>query len=124
METKQITGETLLKIGFPEGKQIGIALDLIHAQYSDKDTDAIISEFTEVLAKPKPFLNHPILGEMAKSLLPEEDKIIPLRDKPLPYKIYGEEGIDKGAEFKRGVEQAIPDVFKANFDATCFCDRQ
>ena len=97
METKQITGETLLKIGFPEGKPIGIALDLINAQYSDQNTEAIISEFTEVLAKPQPYINHPILGEMAKSLLPEVDKIIPLRDEPLPYKIYGKDGIDEGA---------------------------
>lgn len=108
MEKQEITGDTLLDMGFPSGEPIGIALKTITESLNHKDNEEIILELRKVLATPKSFLNDKEMSELAKSLMPKKDDVIALLDRPLEYKVYGEEGIDSAALEQMETSMRLP----------------
>lgn len=108
MKTTEITGETLLKKGFPEGKSIGIALALIENKPAGTEPEKILLQLSEVLKNPESKLNDKIMGELAKSLVPAEDEMIDINDSPLPYKVYGASGIEEGAMNQINTAMRLP----------------
>ncbi len=94
---KKISGQDLLGMGFPEGKAIGVALEVINAKLREKSSAEISKILKPVLATPQNFVNDAALAPVAQALLQPKDTTQALREEPHPYKIYGAEGIEQGA---------------------------
>ena len=79
-----INGKTLLQLGFPEGKSIGIALGLLEKHHLD--ASANLSLLTGVLQCPEFYLDHPVFDLLAQSLIEQkntESKNILKKKKPI-----------------------------------------
>jgi len=87
----------LLKLGFPEGPAIGIALRAAQQFPPDIPHESIEQQLKKVLEEPAAFVEHPQLGELAELLAHkrEEPKFVE-RDSPAPYQIWGQ-GLEQGA---------------------------
>ena len=94
----KIKGKNLITLGYREGKQIGLALEAAK-QLKAQGVKKPLGQLAAVLATPVAFQSHDIFGALAQELLqPTNEKVnIPLLESPVPCKIYGQEGIEKGA---------------------------
>ena len=92
-----ITGQTIIEMGFEQGKAVGFALEAIAKHYHGLSLTEITELFTLVRQTPENYLEDPKLSELAESLMKKEDPIIPINDQPGDYTVYGAEGIEGGA---------------------------
>lgn len=112
MAKVKIRGKDLRKIGFPENKLIGMAIDAIarHFKYSKKET--VIAIFEKVLQRPQDFLEDPALANIAKLLLPEPEKKsknqIAIADSPRDYNIFGRDNIQPSAILQMDNAMRLP----------------
>lgn len=93
----KITGDKIINLGFPAGKVIGIVLDIVQQDFSEKTPEEIETILTNVLTNPGKFLRDEKLSPIAVELLKPKDTTLPLKESPDTYKIYGAEGIEQGA---------------------------
>src|SRR5690606_17219364 len=95
----EINGNYLLALGYPAGKVVGIALEVIENEYADSNLKAITPLLQQVLQNPSDFLEDKKLSPIAFELLkPAKDAgILSLNENPESYKVYGAEGIEEGA---------------------------
>lgn len=94
---RKITGKELLDLGYPEGKVIGIALETVKQYFEIYGIEETSKALKSVLSKPEGFVNDKQLSAIARELLQPKDDVLPLRDTPDLYKVYGAEGIEQGA---------------------------
>ena len=112
-----ITGKTLKRRGWAQGRAVGLAKDAAVA-LSDADmgldADAILDRLDAVRADPRAYLEDPILGPLAVELdraareAAERAEIPRLRGEPLPYRVWGAEGIDRGARDQMDNAMRLP----------------
>ncbi|WP_462251168.1 RtcB family protein [Ekhidna sp.] len=88
-----ITGGELINLGYPEGKAIGVALEIINS----KEIENAKESLQLVLSKPEDFVDHEVFAPIAKELIVPVETVLPLRETPDLYKVYGAEGIEQGA---------------------------
>lgn len=95
----EINGNFLLALGYPAGKVVGIALEVIENEYADSNLKTITALLENVLQNPSAFLADKKLSPIAFELLkPAKDAgILSLNENPESYKVYGAEGIEEGA---------------------------
>ncbi|MEL6670657.1 MAG: RtcB family protein [Bacteroidota bacterium] len=99
----KIKKKHLLRIGYEPGDALRAALAVMdHPAYQKKGRETKMQMLQEVLFKPEKFYKHNLLGPVAKALKPEEtDPNAPvypkLREEHIPFKVYGEQGIEPGA---------------------------
>jgi tRNA-splicing ligase RtcB (3'-phosphate/5'-hydroxy nucleic acid ligase) len=103
-----LTGNDLKKIGFAEGKALGLALEIFEQQYSDLDSDGKLSLLKRVLEYPSDYLKDPKLSTIAKELLKPVDDTIQLNIEGKPYQIYGAEAIEQGALSQMEIAMKLP----------------
>ncbi|MBO9699552.1 MAG: RtcB family protein [Sporocytophaga sp.] len=106
----KINGNQLIEIGYPEGKAIGVALEVIHKDYSLEEPENILAIMKRVLTSPSDFLNDSKTYSIAEELLRpnKKDEIIELLPSPKSYKIYGKEGIEAGAIKQMDTAMRLP----------------
>ncbi|MEM7373951.1 MAG: RtcB family protein [Bacteroidota bacterium] len=110
----KIKKKHLLRIGFEDQEAIKLALAaMMHDKLIKKGRQAKLGLLQSVLQNPERFYKHEILSEVAKSLQPEEaDPNGPdypdLNETALPYKIYGEAGIEAGALKQMEIAARLP----------------
>jgi tRNA-splicing ligase RtcB (3'-phosphate/5'-hydroxy nucleic acid ligase) len=92
-----MTGNDLKKIGFAEGKALGLALDLVEKVYGTLPMQEKFSLLKRVLDNPASFINDDILSAIARELLKPADDTIALSIQGRDYQIYGAEAIEQGA---------------------------
>ncbi|RDC61897.1 RtcB family protein [Adhaeribacter pallidiroseus] len=98
METKPLTGNDLLTLGYPEGKIIGIALKTLQTHFTNSTLKEQTQILQAVLAAPAAYQDHPTLAPIATVLLePKFEKYLPLPDSYLPFAVYDKAGIEEGA---------------------------
>ncbi|MFZ6029028.1 MAG: RtcB family protein [Chloroflexota bacterium] len=97
-----ITGKTLKRNNWPDGKVIGIAKGVaaeLAAQGIERDT--ILARLDVVRDEPETFLTDPQMAELARECMrlrpKREDLAAELRQSPLAYPIWGREAIDEGS---------------------------
>ncbi len=95
---KNLTGNDLRRLGFAEGRAIGLALtQLLKKPFQRLTRDEQLDHLRALLADPAAFLADPQWGATAVALLPEEKPKIGELTAGLPYKVYGEDQIEAGA---------------------------
>lgn len=110
MENKSlnINGQDILKLGFPEGKAVGVALKVAHTSLAETDAESTLQVLGQVLAQPQHFTQDKHLAPVAEELLRPVDTVLPLRDTPDPFKVYGIEGIEQGALSQIATAMRLP----------------
>jgi tRNA-splicing ligase RtcB (3'-phosphate/5'-hydroxy nucleic acid ligase) len=96
MENQRISGKELIKLGFPEGKAIGIALDVLARHFTTLSPEEKRTMLQALLANPETYLEVAGLGEIARALTTKSDAIS-LRGESAAFAVYGAAGIEAGA---------------------------
>jgi tRNA-splicing ligase RtcB len=97
-----ITGKILKLHDWPDGKVIGIA-KTIAAELSEQglERELILARLDAVRNNPGEFLADGLMADLARECIriapKKEDVLNDLRQTPLPYPIWGREGIDEGS---------------------------
>lgn len=98
--SKTIKGKDLLKLGFTEGRVIGIALNVMAKHYKKSKKDVKLQMLADILKNPEAFVEDQVFGRIARELMPdlsEEPKEIPLEKEPKEFPVYGKAHIDRTA---------------------------
>ena len=110
MASNKLTGKELRKLGYPEGKVIGIAIKVMDEHFRGKSKLHKKDLLKRVVAEPAFYLKHATLGPIAKSLIIKRDhnETLELNTHRIPYQIYGGEGIEMGAVNQMEIAMKLP----------------
>jgi len=110
MKRKMLSGKDLIKLGYPEGKAIGIAINTVLKYFRRNEKEEIIEMLRAVLAHPKEFTKDAIWSKVALTLVPSEKKsmVYELLKNRIDYPIYGSEGIEEGARNQMEIAMKLP----------------
>ena len=103
-----LTGNDLKKIGFVEGKALGLALDLIANECSELPMDERLSLLKQILDNPSSYMEDAKLSPIAAALLKPADDTIALNIEGKPYQIYGAAAIEAGALQQMDTAMKLP----------------
>lgn len=110
MKRKVLSGKELIKLGYPEGKAIGLAINVIVRHFRRSTMEEIGTMLRSVVADPKAFVADPLWSGVALALLPSEKKQMQhtLLQNRIEYRIYGGSGIEEGARNQMEVAMKLP----------------
>lgn len=97
-----LNAELMQQIGFPRGPLTGVAINAAKALIEAGDApDAAVSRLSTLAKLPHDFVAHELLGKLAVAMIEHQaelatSNVLP-RAEPLPFRVYGAEGIDEGA---------------------------
>ncbi len=109
-------GNDIMHLGYQPGKVIGLALNAAAiAQAQGASEDDVLSDLADVLAAPLDFADDPIYGKVAEAVGAYERHRERTStssydlNQPVPYKVWGAEGIEAGAidQMKRAVRLPV-----------------
>jgi tRNA-splicing ligase RtcB len=103
-----LTGNDLKKIGFVEGKALGLALDLIEKEYMDLSMSEKLTMLKQILDNPSSYIGDSRLSPIAHELLRPADDTIALNVEGKPYQIYGADAIEAGALQQMDTAMKLP----------------
>ena len=112
----KISGKDLRKIGYPEGRAIGMAINMVHQFYKKEKKEKVLTLLKEVLENQEAFASDEVLGRIVAELAPKEAEKIPkvqLNSEPKTYKAYGLEGIEPGAVEQMNIASRLPVTIEA-----------
>lgn len=98
-------------MGYPQGKVIAIALDIVATHFSNRDSTEVLDVLARVLNQPAAFENDPLLAPIAQEFLQkknEEEEQIRLNTTGAPFNIYGPEHIEAGALEQMRIAVRLP----------------
>jgi len=100
----------LTKLGYPEGRAIGMAINMVLSNYKRKTKTEILDLLKDVLDNPEKYVKDPILGRIVAELNPPENtnQEIALIHAQKPYKTYGARGIEPGATKQMDTAMRLP----------------
>ena len=110
MKRKMLSGKDLIKIGYPEGKAVGIAINTVLKYFRRSEKDEIFEMLKAVLAEPKKFVDDSIWNKTALTLVPGEKKsrVHELLKNRIEYPIYGAGEIEEGARNQMEIAMKLP----------------
>lgn len=105
-----LSGKDLIKIGYPEGKAIGLAINTVLKHFRRSEKEEIFSMLKNVVASPKEYINDSIWSKVALELVPTEKKSLAhgLSKTRIDYKIFGGEYIEEGARNQMEIAMKLP----------------
>lgn len=112
----KISGKDLKKIGYPQGRAIGMAINIIHQHYKHEKKDKILSLLKAVLQKQDLYAQDEILGRIVQELRPSEKNggpVISLNPTSKSYKAYGLADIEPGAIGQMEIATRLPVTVEA-----------
>jgi len=74
MKRKVLSGKDLIKLGYPEGRAVGIAINTVLRYFRKSEKEEIYTLLRAVLAAPKNFITDSIWNKVAVELMPTEKK--------------------------------------------------
>jgi len=108
-QTTKLTAKHLLNIGFPAGKPLGTALNIMHTYYNELGKNHQLELCQEVMAAPEQYQLHQILGPLAQALINQKETApIPLQEQAPDFAVYGREGIESGAISQMEMAMRLP----------------
>jgi tRNA-splicing ligase RtcB len=110
MKRKILTGKDLIKMGYPESKTIGLAINVILRNFKRSTKEEINDMLVAVLNDPKAFVADPLWSGVALSLMPSEKKNMhhDLLKNRIEYRTYGSHGIEEGARNQMEIAMKLP----------------
>jgi tRNA-splicing ligase RtcB len=110
MKRKILSGKDLIKLGYPEGKAIGIAINTVLKFFRRSEKEEIYAMLKAVLADPKKYIEDSVWSKLALALLPAEKKYLSydLLKTRLDYAIYGASEIEEGARNQMEIAMKLP----------------
>jgi tRNA-splicing ligase RtcB len=103
-----MTGNDLKKIGFIEGRALGLALDLLEKEYQTLGMEEKLSMLKQILDNPSSFISDAKLSPIAMELLKPANDTVALNIEGKSYEIYGAEAIEKGALDQMATAMRLP----------------
>ena len=103
-----ISGKDLKRIGFVEGKSLGLALEIVEKEYSALSGVEKLALLKHVLENPASYINDTKLSPLALALQKPGDDTIPLNIKGKSYQIYGADAIEQGALAQMETAMKLP----------------
>jgi tRNA-splicing ligase RtcB len=110
MKRKMLSGKDLIKLGYPEGRAIGIAINTVLKHFRRSEKEEIYAMLRAVLAAPKNFIADSIWSKVAIELIPTEKKSLvhQLNKTRLDYQTYGASEIEEGARHQMEIAMKLP----------------
>jgi tRNA-splicing ligase RtcB len=110
MKRNVLSGKDLIKLGYPEGRAVGMAINTVHKHFRKSKEEEIYTMLKNVLGDPKAFLNDPVWSKTALELMPSEKKsaVHKLNPHRLDYRTFGASGIDEGARNQMEIAMKLP----------------
>ncbi|MBA4053148.1 MAG: RNA-splicing ligase RtcB [Marivirga sp.] len=110
MKRKMLSGKDLIKLGFPEGRAVGLAINTVLKYFRKSEKEEIFMMLNAVLANPKAFVENSIWTNVAQALLPSEKKFRThdLLKNRIEYPIYGAAEIEEGARNQMEIAMKLP----------------
>ena len=110
MKRKMLSGKDLIKIGYPEGKAVGLAINTVLKHFRRSGKDEIYAMLAAVLANPKEFTQDSIWSKVALALVPSEKKSMAheLLKSRIDYRIFGGAEIEEGARNQMEIAMKLP----------------
>ncbi|MBX2970968.1 MAG: RtcB family protein [Cyclobacteriaceae bacterium] len=110
MKRKMLSGKDLIKLGYPEGKAIGIAINTVLKYFRRSEKEEIYVLLRAVLANPKAYVDDSVWNKTALALAPSEKKsrVHELLKNRLDYPIYGAAEIEEGARNQMEIAMKLP----------------
>ncbi|MCF8281035.1 MAG: RtcB family protein [Bacteroidales bacterium] len=112
----KISGKELIKLGYPEGRAIGMAINVVHQHFKKEKKEKVMAMLLAVLENPEGYADDEVLGRIVFELVEQTSTQIaeiPLNTSPKNYKTYGLEGIEKGAVDQMDVAVRLPITVEA-----------
>ncbi len=117
MGKNKISGGDLRKLGYEEGKAIGIALGLVNQNFKKFSKRKILDTMAEVLHAPDRYYNDPILGILANAIANkpvESNEAIALLKEGKAFSIYGAGEIEPGAIAQMQTALRLPIAYRGS----------
>jgi tRNA-splicing ligase RtcB len=109
---KKITGRDLLRMGYSQGKILGVALALTHELTEESSANKVLALMKKLREYPESFLDDPKLGLLAAMMVEAanipEDTTIPLEETGKDYTVYGAAYIEEGARKQMDIAMKLP----------------
>jgi tRNA-splicing ligase RtcB len=105
-----LSGKDLTKLGYPEGRAIGMAINTVLKHFRRSEKEEIFTTLKAVLTAPKDFINNSIWNKVALELIPTEKKSLvhELNKTRIDYPIYGASEIEEGARHQMEIAMKLP----------------
>lgn len=106
----KLRGSDLRKMGYPQGKVIGLAINIVGKAYKRNSLKEKLDLLKSILEKPEEYLENEILGRIAEALITPKVKNmeIPLKLESESYPVFGSEQIEEGARKQMDVAMRLP----------------
>jgi len=110
MAKLKLQGKDLRKIGYPEDKVIGIAIDVMQKNYKHSTSEEALELLSNILANPEEYINDAVLNKIADCLVekPESENEIALKPTQESYAAFGPENIEIGATNQMDIAVRLP----------------
>jgi len=110
MKRKMLSGKDLVKLGYPEGRAVGIAINTVLKHFRRSEKEEIYTLLKAVLNAPKEFINDSIWNKVALELVPKEKKSLvhELNKNRMDYRIFGAMEIEEGARNQMEIAMKLP----------------
>ncbi|MCI5080518.1 MAG: RtcB family protein [Saprospiraceae bacterium] len=109
MAKLKLRGKDLIKIGYPEGPVIGMAINMMLKHYKRHSKEEVLSILKKVLDKPKEYENDMVLGRIVRSMRAKEaKKEIELNPAVEDYPVFGANQIEQGARDQMNTALRLP----------------
>lgn len=109
MAKLKLRGKDLIKLGYPQGKVIGIAINSMLTNYRRERKDKVLQRLKTVLKNPEKYLNDGILGKIAEELVqPVKVEAQKLNNTRAPFTIFGENEIQEEAKHQLFTALKLP----------------
>lgn len=105
-----LSGKDLIKLGYPQGRAIGIAINTVLKHFRRSEKEEIVTMLKAVVAAPSDFVNDSIWSKTALELVPKERKTLvhELLKNRIDYRIFGVQFIEEGARNQMEVAMKLP----------------
>jgi tRNA-splicing ligase RtcB len=115
MKKLRISGKEMRKIGFQSEMLISQAKKIVYKYYPEMPKVEILQLLEDIILNPENYKNHEHFSKLSEQFIqtPKHNKQeIKISTLPLPYKIFGREGIDEGSLQQMDVAMRLPITVK------------